>query len=615
MTPIFRWFESRIDPFAKRPDQPMPRDVLAFLRFFVAQARWVFVTMLVLGGLTALIEAMLYVFVGWLIDLMGEGGRATFFADHWPLLFTMAATVVIFRTLVATLTALVEEQAVVPGFFNLVRLQSHDRVMRQSMAYFQDEFAGRVSQKVWQAGQAAGDFMVSLLQVSWYIVVFAISTFALFAGLDWVFGALIVVWVAVFALAARFFVPRIRVRARNVSHAASGVTGRLVDTYSNIQTVKLFGDQSHEEEGMRRGYLNFLDRLKTFTRTLTAARFFMSGASGIMMATIGGFAVSAWQRGTLTPGDVAIVLGLMLRLNILLNRLMNQLNGLFRNLGTLQDSAEMITREVTVTDEADAPVLKVREGRIAFRDVTFDYGREDGVLQGLTLAIEPGERVGIVGRSGAGKSTLVNLLLRFYDVDRGLIEVDGQDVSKVTQGSLRGAIGMVTQDTSLLHRSIRENIAYGRPDADEEAIRKAARRAHADGFIDELSDRRGRRGLDAHVGERGVKLSGGQRQRIAIARVLLKDAPILVLDEATSALDSEIEAAIQESLSELMQGKTVIAIAHRLSTIAAMDRLVVMDEGRIVEEGTHQDLLARGGLYADLWKRQSGGFLAADEAA
>ncbi len=583
---------------------------MAFLWFFVSQARWVFLAMLVLGGATALIEALLFVFVGDLVDMMQSGAKADFFAREAPTLLMMAAVVLVLRTMVTLLTAFVEEQTVVPGFFNMVRHQAHDRVMRQSLGYFHDEFAGRISQKVWQAGQAAGDFMVSLLQVTWYILVFAGSTFALLAGLDPLFGLLIAFWLILFSVIARIFIPRIRARARATAHTASGVTGRLVDIYSNIQTVKLFGDDGREGHGLRLTYRNFLDALRSFTRALTMVRGLMSLLSGVMIVAIAAVAIRSWQGGSITTGEVAIVLGLVLRLNQLLGRLMGQLNGLFRSLGTLQDSADMITRPVAVTDRPDAAPLQITEGRIVFDHVRFHYGKPSGVIDDLSLTVEPGERVGLIGRSGAGKSTLVNLLLRFYDVEGGRILIDGQNVSDVSQASLRAAVGVVTQDTSLLHRSIRDNIAYGMTEASDAAIRAAAAKAHAADFIAALVDRRGRRGFDAHVGERGVKLSGGQRQRIAIARVLLKNAPILVLDEATSALDSEIEAAIQESLADLMSGKTVLAIAHRLSTIAAMDRLVVMDEGRIVEEGTHRELLVRGGLYADLWKRQSGGFLA-----
>ena len=610
---LLAWFEGRLDPLAPLPDRPVPRTAFAYLWFFVSQARLTFLAMLVLGGLTALIEAALYVFVGDLVDRMQAGTRTEFLAEHGTVLILMALTVLLLRPLIATLNALVEEQIVVPGFFNLVRMQGHAQVVGKSLAYFQDEFAGRISQKVWQSGQAAGDFMVSLLQVIWFIVVFAVSTLALVTALDPWFGLVVGLWLAGFAGLAFLYVPRIRRTAKDSAHASSGVTGRFVDTYGNIQTIKLFSDTQREGIGTRESYEAFLAAIRRFTRTLTAVRWQMSVLSGVMITAIGGLAVFAWEAGRVTTGDVALVLGLVLRLNVLLGRLLGQLNGLFRALGTLQDSAETITRPVTVTDRPGAPALAVSKGEIAFEGVRFHYGKTGGVIEDLTTTIRPGERVGLVGRSGAGKSTLVNLLLRFYDLESGRILIDGQDIAAVTQASLRSQIGMVTQDTALLHRSIRENIALGREDADEAAIREAARRAHALEFIEALADSRGRTGFEARVGERGVKLSGGQRQRIAIARVLLKNAPILVLDEATSALDSEVEAAIQDSLNELMAGKTVIAIAHRLSTIAAMDRLIVLDEGRIAEEGRHDELVARGGLYAELWARQSGGFIAVED--
>ena len=610
---LFAWFEGRLDPLAPLPDRPVPGTGFGYLWFFVSQARVTFLVMLVLGGITALIEAALYVFVGDLVDMMQAGTRADFLAQNATILILMGLTVLVVRPLIAALTALVEEQVVVPGFFNLVRMQGHAQVVGKSLAYFQDEFAGRISQKVWQSGQAAGDFMVSLLQIIWFIVVFAVSTLALVTALDPWFGLVVALWLVGFAGLAFVYVPRIRKSAKDSAHASSGVTGRFVDTYGNIQTIKLFSDTEREGIGTRESYETFLAAIRRFTRTLTAVRSLMSVLSGVMIAAIGVLAVFAWEAGRVTTGDVALVLGLVLRLNVLLGRLLGQLNGLFRALGTLQDSAETITRPVTVTDRSNAPALRIEAGRIDFEGVRFHYGKKGGVIEDLTTTIRPGERVGLVGRSGAGKSTLVNLLLRFYDVESGRILIDGQDISAVTQASLRAQIGMVTQDTSLLHRSIRDNIGLGASGADDAAIREAARRAHALEFIEALADSRGRTGFDARVGERGVKLSGGQRQRIAIARVLLKNAPILVLDEATSALDSEVEAAIQESLNELMAGKTVIAIAHRLSTIAAMDRLIVLDEGRIVEEGRHEELIERGGLYAELWARQSGGFLAADE--
>jgi len=610
---LLRWFETRIDPLAPLPARAVPSGAFGYLWFFVSQAKLAFAAMLVLGGITAVIEAALYVYVGDLVDLMQTGARATFLRDHGGTLFLMGATVLLVRPLAAALTSLVEEQVIVPGFFNLVRFQGHAQITDKSLAFFQDEFAGRISQKVWQSGQAAGDFMVSLLQIVWFILVFALFTLSLAASLDGWIGLAVLVWLLAFAVTARVLVPRIRAGAKASANAASGVTGRLVDSYGNIQTLKLFSDASHEDKGTRAAYRSFLAAIRRFTRTLTAMRVSVNLLSGVMITTIAGLAVTAWQAGAITTGNVALVMALVLRLHVLLGRLMGQLNGLFRALGTLHDSAETITRPVTVRDRPDAEALEVSRGEIRFDRVTFHYGKAGGVLEDLSLTIAPGERVGLVGRSGAGKSTLMTLLLRFYDLEGGRIVIDGQDVARVTQKSLRTHIGVVTQDTALLHRSIRDNIALGRPEADDDAIRAAAERAHALGFIEALRDNRGGTGFDAHVGERGVKLSGGQRQRIAIARVLLKDAPILVMDEATSALDSEIEAAIQESLTELMAGKTVIAIAHRLSTIAAMDRLIVMDRGRIVETGRHEDLLQAGGLYADLWHRQSGGFLAPED--
>jgi len=509
--------------------------------------------------------------------------------------------------------ALVEEQTVVPSFFNLVRWQCHQRVMRQSLSYFQDDLAGRLAQKVMQSGMSAGDFMINLLQVVWFIVVYAVTTLVLVTELDYRLGAIVALWLVCFALTALYFVPRIRDASKETAHSYSGVTGRLVDTYTNIQSVKLFGSTREENHGARGAVENFIGKLQRFTRYLTSIRMTMSLINGVMIVSITAMALHVWQDGGISTGHVAFALSLILRLNILLNRLFNQLNGLFRHFGSLQDSMETIVKPVVLTDMPDAKDLSVAKGAIRFENIRFHYGKDGGVIDHLNLSIQPGERVGLVGPSGAGKTTLVSLLLRFFDLEDGCISIDGQDVKFVAQDSLRRSIGMVTQDTSLLHRSIRENILYGRSSASEAELIEAAKKAHAFDFIQQLEDKRGRTGLDAFVGERGVKLSGGQRQRIAIARVLLKDAPILVLDEATSALDSEVEAAIQENLQSLMAGKTVIAIAHRLSTIAAMDRLIVMDQGRIVQQGTHQSLLAEEtGLYAQLWHRQSGGFLKAD---
>jgi len=610
--PLFRLFETWIDPFREPPEKDMPRGGAAALVYFVTQVRWPFVAMLVLGGASALLEVTIFNFLGTIVDLLEQGGRATFFSDHAGTLLGMVFVVLVVRLATTSLMALLEEQTVVPGFFNLVRWQCHDRVMKQSLSYFQDDLAGRLAQKVLQSGMSAGDFMINLLQVAWFIVVYALTTLILVADLDIRLGAIVAIWLVLFGVTAWTFVPRIRSASKEVANSYSGVTGRLVDTYTNIQSVKLFGSAREENRGARNAVEHFIGKLRRFTRLLTSIRMIMGVINNVIIVAITAVALKVWQDGGISTGHVAFALSLILRLNILLNRLFNQLNGLFRHFGSLQDSMETVVKPILLRDRPDARDLVVSRGAVSFENIRFHYGKTGGVIDHLNLAIDPGERVGIVGPSGAGKTTLASLLLRFFDVEAGRVLVDGQDVRDVTQESLRRAIGMVTQDTSLLHRSIRENILYGRTTASEAELLDAVRKAHAFEFIEALEDRRGRKGLDAFVGERGVKLSGGQRQRIAIARVLLKNAPILVLDEATSALDSEVEAAIQDNLQQLMAGKTVIAIAHRLSTIAAMDRLIVMDKGRIVQQGTHDALLAQeDGLYGQLWHRQSGGFLEA----
>ncbi|EDQ31508.1 ABC-type multidrug transport system, ATPase and permease component [Hoeflea phototrophica DFL-43] len=617
--PVLNLFERWIDPFARRQDYQPPSSTSGFLRHYVGQAKGAFAAMLALGGLVALLEAAMFYFVGRLVDVLDttepSAGWDGLIAAHGPTLAFMLCVVLVGRFVVVTLAALVEEQTVVPGFFNLVRWQAHAHVSRQDLSFFQNDFAGRIVNKVWTAGQATGDFMVSLLQVAWFIFIYTLTTIALVAQLDWRLSALVLVWVTAFALLARYFVPRIRRHARASAEASAMLTGRLTDSYSNIQTVKLYARDADNDRYIREGFDQFIGAILPFTRHLTGVRASLAALSGVMIAAIAIFSINLWLAGAISVGSVAFTLSLVLRLNMLFGRMMTQLNSLMRNLGTVQNSADMVARPVGLSDRAGAAELKVERAAIRFEGASFAYDPAIPVIRDLSLSIKPGEKIGLVGRSGAGKSTFVNLLLRFYDLEAGRIEIDGQDIAGVTQESLRQHIGMVTQDTSLLHRSIRENIIFGRPEADDRAIREAARRAEALDFIDELSDQRGRKGLDAHVGDRGVKLSGGQRQRIAIARVMLKDAPILVLDEATSALDSEVEAAIQENLEELMTGKTVIAIAHRLSTIARMDRLIVMDQGRILEMGSHAELLANGGLYAELWARQSGGFLGVGEAA
>lgn len=618
ITQFFRFFETRIRPFAEKGDLRPPEGTIAFIWFYVRQAKTPFLAMLVLGGLTAAIEAALFWFVGRLVDILASIDRAEgwggLLAAHGWELGGMLVLIGVVRFLVTLATALVDQQMITPGFYNLVRWQSYQHVARQSLSFFQNDFAGRIVTKVWSGGQAAGDLVTSLMESVWFVCIYSVSMLMLVGGLDWRLAVLVLAWVGIFAALARYFVPRIRYHSKETAEAASMLSGRMVDAYSNIQTLRLFGRDEANDRYMRDGFDTFQSTTLMFTRFITGVRASMALLSGVMITSMAALCIHLWLQGKISAGAVAFTLALVLRLNFLLGRLMTQFNGIMRNFGTVQNAAELISQPIQLTDAAGAPALDVRQPEIRFNDVSFHYGRQTGVIDHLNLTVRAGEKVGIIGRSGAGKSTLVNLLLRFYDLESGRIEIDGQDISKVTQETLRAQIGMVTQDTSLLHRSIRDNILFGRPDASDAQLLSAAQKAQADGFIDSLVDQRGRKGFDAHVGERGVKLSGGQRQRIAIARVMLKDAPILILDEATSALDSEVEAAIQASLDGLMQGKTVLAIAHRLSTIAMLDRLIVMDKGRIVEEGTHSELISAGGLYAELWSRQTGGFLAADAA-
>lgn len=615
MKAVYSLFERWVDPFREPDKLRPPSTTLAFLWHYARQAKWPLAASLVVGGLLPLVEAGLFYFTGRLVDILDQAGRAgverswsALFQAAGPELLFMAVTVLIIRFVVTGINTLLEGQTLSPGFYNMIRWQANSYVQRQSYAFFQNDFAGRIATKVWQAGQAAGDLIESLIQVVWFMAIYSITTLFLVGCLDWRLAAAVILWIVAFGLIARHYLPRIRKSAEASAEAGSMINGRIVDSYSNIQTIKL-NTADDDERYMREGFMRYLAAILPFMRSLTGVRLAMTALSGVMIVTVAAITIDLWTRDAITVGQVSFTLGLVLRLNMLLGRLMMQLNGMLRQLGLIENSMKLVSAPLGLEDKRDAKTLQITEARIDIRNVTFHYGKAAGVLDGINFTVKGGERIGLVGHSGAGKSTLVNLILRLYDVEKGVILVDGQDVRDVTQASLRRAFAVVSQETALLHRSLRDNIMLARDDASDEELLQAARQAEADEFIAKLEDFNGRKSFDAFVGERGVKLSGGQRQRIAIARAILKDAPILILDEATSALDSEVEASIQENLRQLMEGKTVIAIAHRLSTIAALDRLIVMDKGRIVEEGTHDELISRGGIYAGLWARQSGGFL------
>jgi ATP-binding cassette subfamily B multidrug efflux pump len=612
---MFSWFEGLIDPFRERPVERPPDDLLSFYWHFIRQVWPFFIALLAIGLVGALIEVSLFAFLGEIVDLVRSASTPEdFFAEHGNTLLWMGFVALIARPIVFLIHDLLIHQTLTPTFVNMIRWQTHRYVLRQSMNFFQNDFAGRITTKVVQTGGSLRESAVQVTDAIWFMIIYITSAIVLFTAADTRLAWPLLIWLVIFGATLYHFVPRIKDRSRIMSEARSMLTGRIVDSYTNILTVKLFAHAEREDDYARFAINDHTEKFLDQLRLITLMKIVLYCINGALIVGTGAMALWLWSLGEITVGAFALAAGLILRINNMSGWIMWTVTGIFEHIGIVQDGIQTLSEPTEVLDVPNAPALHVNKGEIKYEKIRFHYGKDKGVIEDLTLTIQPGEKVGLVGPSGAGKSTLVNLLLRFHDLEGGRILIDDQNISNVDQESLREKIGMVTQDTSLLHRSVMANIVYGKPEVSEADAFEAAKRAQAAQFIPNLVDLRGRMGYDAHVGERGVKLSGGQRQRVAIARVLLKDAPILILDEATSALDSEVEAAIQEQLLDLMAGKTVIAIAHRLSTIAAMDRLVIMDAGEIVEEGSHEALLAKGGLYARLWERQSGGFLLSDPA-
>jgi ATP-binding cassette subfamily B multidrug efflux pump len=611
---VFRFFETLVDPYIDYPETDVPpRRLWPFLLGYSRPFRKVFAVAGTMSVVVAAVEVGLIWYMGRIVDVLSAASPAEVWQDHGTELIVAAAFLLLLRPAIQALDVLILNNAILPNFGTLIRWRAHRHVLRQSVGWFENDFAGRIASRIMQAPPAAGDAVFQVFDALTFALAYMLGAAILLADADLRLAIPLIAWLAAYAVLVRWTVRRVGPASQASSDARSMTTGRVVDSYSNIQSVKLF---AHHDREIAYAHEAIETTRQTFAREMrifTVMDIWLTALNGALIVGVVGWAIALWMQGSASVGVVAAATALTLRLNAMTGWIMWSVSTFFRSLGVVTEGMETIAQPITLLDVPGAEPLRLTDGAIAVEGLSHHYGRGAGGLDRVSFALRPGEKIGLVGRSGAGKSTLVKLLLRFYAAEGGRIVIDGQDIAQVTQDSLRAQIGMVSQESSLMHRSVRDNILYGRPDASEAQMVAAARKAEAHAFILDLADPEGRRGYDAHVGERGVKLSGGQRQRVSLARVILKNAPILVLDEATSALDSEVEAQIQSTLYDMMGGKTVIAIAHRLSTIAAMDRILVLEDGHIAEDGTHGDLLAQGGLYAGFWARQSGGFIGTND--
>lgn len=612
---MFRYLENLVDPYADYPVTDVPPTKLwPFLREYCRPFIRVFTVTGVMSVIVAAVEIWLIGYLGRLVDVLTDSDPSTFWTENGTEMILVALFLLFIRPVLQMIDVGLLNNAIMPNLGTLIRWRAHSHVLRQSVGWFENDFAGRIANRIMQTPPAAGEAVFQVFDAMAYSTAYVIGAVLLLSTSDPRLAIPLLVWLVLYGWLVKWTVARVGPASKASSDARSAVTGRVVDSYTNIHSVKMFahtqGEKEYAKEAIEKSRQTFQIEMRIFTKMDVG----LTLINGFLIVAVVGWAIWLWSASAATVGVVAVASSLVLRLSAMTGWIMWALASFFRNLGVVAEGMETIAQPITLVDAIDAKPLPGGPGKVAFKKVVHRYGRDVGGLEGIDLVIKPGQKIGLIGRSGAGKSTLVKLLLRFYDIETGTIEIDGQNIADVTQDSLRARIGMVQQDSSLLHRSVRDNILYGRPDASEAEVIQAAKQAEAHDFIHDLEDPKGNSGYDAEVGERGVKLSGGQRQRIALARVILKDAPILVLDEATSALDSEVEAAIQATLYGMMEGKTVIAIAHRLSTIARMDRIIVMDGGRIVEDGAHDALLASGGLYANFWDRQSGGFINTEAA-